>query len=705
MDQLTQNHLLDTVLASTKLTSAILDQEDDPIGLSTLAQIVANHALETSSSLTLSSRSIKTLIKLACTPKGEFATDLLTILVQNLPLLITRQAHELANQDDSLQPWYPLVSKTLCDDPVRSFFNKKLKVINGLAQRDPRTYATCVKWISNPTTHHVVDAGEGLYIVLLTCLKISALPNFERTFPREYAIRLTATDLVPYLHLTVSTLFDKEVNLDPLKCIAKRAARLVGSQVLGYIYSSGLQVNLDQFIAPFATSSDLLPAYAETLEILSRTGSIHAGAYVDRCLGWLVRRFAEDEEISVDTQQLTARLNAHLESSDAKLPAHLVNPVLSAAIARWLPSDSAIRLADLLVRHTLISDTDALKHTRTIVESRQFKTLMTDDSPGSTQSTTVMSLLASMITAFPTISAKVDLSASLIAYYGATLSAKDRLILRVFRIEDLCTQDNQFNHVLSNWKLAGQTVTSGPAFIELIPLLDSSKMFSTCVKCLDSKALESFEGSESFYDPYFILVYLFHVIDQGPISMSCWNSIAQANMLGLAMCALSSSSKTWRMLGDRCLAKAYGLLKVYFCISSDLHCCQADLVIFTTQIQTITHTEATELLLPLEHFRSLHPAQAPPEMFDSVPPLITLFLTQCLHIFAARPESSLHPRLTRFLMQRSMVDVADVPMLYTMLYSDGDRPIEDQKWLLEMLRDGLRSTRVGLHCQKVLGLS
>ncbi|KAG0141242.1 hypothetical protein CROQUDRAFT_110611 [Cronartium quercuum f. sp. fusiforme G11] len=683
LDLPSQIHLLDIVLKSTKLKPAALAEEPDLFSLHKMTKIAGECLKQSSSSINLSLASITTLINLACSEAGESASQLLSILVRQIPLFNPTRSLELdqnansrlaAEQHDKLlQVWHKLVSKTLGSKAGGSRISaERLQLIGDLSRRDPQTYASSVKWMATTTTEQFVGSLEGVYNLLLACVEIFATENVEQTWPKPYAVRINSEQIAPWVSSITSVLFNDKITLDSSNLSQQRAQRIAGCKVLEAICQSSLEVKLDDFFATFATASDLLPAYAETLDTLRNTRSIHTEAYVGRCLRWLVRRFAEDEILSKETSELSESLNTYLRSSDLSLPVHLVNPVLSAAIDRWLASDFVIRLVDTLVQHTTFSETDTLKHARTVVENRQFKGLMIfneGETEGVEQASTVMSFITTMVLSFPKVAVKINLSASLIGYYGGTISAKDRSILRVFRIEDMFTQDSQFDQLLLNWKLPGQTVTSKLVFMELINHLDSQKMYSTCLQCLKADVLTAFKESESYYDPDFVLPYFHYIMHQSAISMSCWNSIARANILGLAMCALSSSSRNWRLLGDRCLTKAYSLLKV------------------------ITHTDAAELLLPLERFRCLHFPKDSSEKSCAVPRLTTLFLVQCLHIFSARPESSIYPRLSRFLMQRPVIDVTDVPMLYTMLYSDGDCPAEDQRWLLELLRDGLNTTR------------
>lgn len=58
------------------------------------------------------------------------------------------------------------------------------------------------------------------------------------------------------------------------------------------------------------------------------------------------------------------------------------------------------------------------------------------------------------------------------------------------------------------------------------------------------------------------------------------------------------------------------------------------------------------------------------------------------------PESTLYPAFSRFLLQRPLLDQRDVPMFYTLFYTTSEEPLEDQRWLLRFLADGLVRSQV-----------
>lgn len=71
-----------------------------------------------------------------------------------------------------------------------------------------------------------------------------------------------------------------------------------------------------------------------------------------------------------------------------------------------------------------------------------------------------------------------------------------------------------------------------------------------------------------------------------------------------------------------------------------------------------------------------------------------LFLAHCIGMVGT-PESPLYPAFNSFLLQRALLDQRDVPMFYLLLYSAGEDPAADHKWIIKFLGDALVRTQVG----------
>ncbi|EGG02533.1 uncharacterized protein MELLADRAFT_66326 [Melampsora larici-populina 98AG31] len=188
--------------------------------------------------------------------------------------------------------------------------------------------------------------------LMLACVEVSTSESFKRSWPEHRDLSISQETINLHLPAVMSILFDVKISTESSDVEEKRLQRITVSELIKALHSK-CHCAFDSFFAQFATASELLPAYAETLNTLIITGS----QYVE---SWLVRRYAEDKELSKEIEELTRSLNDYLSSSHLSLPAHLVNPVLSAAIQCWLPSNFVMRLVDQLVQCTPLSDTDVL---------------------------------------------------------------------------------------------------------------------------------------------------------------------------------------------------------------------------------------------------------------------------------------------------------------------------------------------------------
>jgi nucleolar pre-ribosomal-associated protein 1 len=75
-----------------------------------------------------------------------------------------------------------------------------------------------------------------------------------------------------------------------------------------------------------------------------------------------------------------------------------------------------------------------------------------------------------------------------------------------------------------------------------------------------------------------------------------------------------------------------------------------------------------------------------------LPTYTTLILSHALRgVFY--PSSFIYPLTARFLLQRPELDIHDVPMLFSMLYSYSDKNWKKERtWIVRFLSDGMMST-------------
>jgi len=604
---------------------------------------------------------IQILCALSNTRNCYVATDLLLEIIDRYPDPSTHPA-------DKPQPWstYCLEVLGACS-PEQQDYGTKLKITSYFTRKDQNIASAAVAWLSKTPINQLKLVWDGAMSLLVACLE--ALPPDKSCSPSLLPLGKHRLD---ELIITIgSCLFPVYPQTSASALPDRRDTRLLASKALQLLQSSA-ESCVGQLLADAVQQSGLIPAYSQALEYLSTCKSSHITAYIDKCLCWLVRRFAEDESCSEDTIELVESLHKFLRQKPAEytLSSHLVNPVLTAALDRFMDSGCVMQLMDSVIRHTKLEEVNVLKHVRATVESRNFRSLMrSSHRDQGEQDALVMSVINQLVMSYPIVAVQASLSKTLIPFYGGTMSRKDRLIFQIFRIEDLWSQTSEMNEVMLAWQpiIGNRLSTNKP--LDVVALLDSKIVEATSVWVLSRRDPDRLSSLPEYYDPSFLLALLLHMIQQEEtLTISTWHSIARSGLLDLAMCALSSENTAWRFLGDRCLSKSYERLKV------------------------LDHTDASEILLPLEHFRYLHVANEETGKIVNIPPLITLFLSRCLSLFSTTPESALHQPLSRFLLQRAVIDAKDVPMLYSLLYSSADIPSEGHIWLMQMLHDGLCTT-------------
>lgn len=97
--------------------------------------------------------------------------------------------------------------------------------------------------------------------------------------------------------------------------------------------------------------------------------------------------------------------------------------------------------------------------------------------------------------------------------------------------------------------------------------------------------------------------------------------------------------------------------------------------------------EVLHVMHQLKNALSPSPDDTPPRL----PSYITLMLLHALRgIFY--PANFVYPLTARFLLQRPEVDTGDVPLLYSMLYTNGELWKKERTWIIRFLADGMVSS-------------
>ncbi|CAI5743495.1 unnamed protein product [Hyaloperonospora brassicae] len=166
------------------------------------------------------------------------------------------------------------------------------------------------------------------------------------------------------------------------------------------------------------------------------------------------------------------------------------------------------------------------------------------------------------------------------------------------------------------------------------------------------------------YDPAFLLPMLSSFIASSNLPDS---GIVQHGLLGVAIRATSSDNEEMRTYAFGILAHLHESLQALSETSSDFKAGR--------QVHLLLDVFRRGILEPLKQ----------------VPSVVTVFLNDALAVLL-RPTHVLYPQVNHFLLARPAMDVADVPMFYSLFNSRAPLTFrQERSWLLHTLRRGIRN--------------
>lgn len=251
--------------------------------------------------------------------------------------------------------------------------------------------------------------------------------------------------------------------------------------------------------------------------------------------------------------------------------------VVTTVVAERLSSDSAVSLAALLASRCELRASSVRQHLQSIFSSKQLKTF-SFSSTSPTLKEGWVDLLVGIFKASPYASCQPNFIESLMPLYGATLSTADQKILSVFRLFETQRKVSSAS-MLRHWSAAQTTSSRG---LDAILSLDAQAVFATCCafplrRQLRESAASSWSaptelqlwtpppGSpdpSKLYDPAFVLPLYASVLGEGELRGLDWVEVLRSNVIGLAVCALSSRDASIRQLAAGVLAKTVEVISV-----------------------------------------------------------------------------------------------------------------------------------------------
>ncbi|GMF35310.1 unnamed protein product [Phytophthora fragariaefolia] len=222
-------------------------------------------------------------------------------------------------------------------------------------------------------------------------------------------------------------------------------------------------------------------------------------------------------------------------------------------------------------------------------------------------------------------------------------------------------EQNRVRATIEYFPLDREVSTGGDAsLLDLDEELPADEYFNTSNSILASDD----EKDAKAYDPAFLLPMLSHFISSSDLPDA---GIVQQGLLGIAVRATSSEVERIREFAYGILAHVHESLQA-------------------TSEATSDFKAGRQVHLLLDVFR-----RGVEEPLEEVPSVVTVFLNDALAVLT-RPTHVLYPQVNHFLLARPAMDLADVPMFYSLFNSRAPLTFrQERSWLLHTLRRGVRN--------------
>ncbi|KAF5379860.1 hypothetical protein D9757_007247 [Collybiopsis confluens] len=394
-----------------------------------------------------------------------------------------------------------------------------------------------------------------------------------------------------------------------------------------------------------------------------------AEAVVDHALQWVVRMLVSSRDIGGEDIRLLSEM-AELVSRVPSVKPHLAEPVLTAVIREHPQSEVALQLLELILPKAHLKPLTVNRHLQMLVQYPHFAKMTT---PATKHA--LANVLYTLFHLHPVNTCQPSHVQPLIALYGGSASVADRKILAIFHLFEE-QRRMSIASLFSQWSPLPGGFQSSSA-LEALRNVDSLLVLRTALNFPQWRALEGSdasghweerpEGSE-IYDPVFLLLLFAHVLaEEAPQTVPGWVEFFRTNIVGLVIRALSAKDASLREIAVAQIAVLWKCLE-----NTDMIEKQHVLHIFNLLRDALRPTQG----------------QTP----ERLPSYTTLLLVHALRgVFY--PSNFVYPITARFLLQRPTLDIGDVPMLYSMLYSSAEEHgKKDRAWIIRMLADGMQSS-------------
>lgn len=428
------------------------------------------------------------------------------------------------------------------------------------------------------------------------------------------------------------------------------------------------------------TLSSFSPQLARAASALAETGDANFGSAIgpllDLGLQYATRLLSSDAELSSEQLATLAALQKAVELGVAlRVEPSDPEPAITAAVTERLEVPQALEFAAVLAQRAMLKASFVRQQLQVLVASRTLARLSMPSADAEHRLAFVR-ITHALFLASTYVSCQPTFVEPIVPLYRGTLGRSDCLLLELFLAFE-AQRKLSLSSVLQHWSPSGGVSARA---LDALTSLDAQKVFASSAAfplrrtnpppagtVVVDDGLPVDVSPDDVYDPVFVLALLALVLQEDLGGLD-WVEILRSNVLGLAVCALASRDAGMRRVAGYVLGRSIQLIS-----SASFH-------------------EQLMLLHTLELVAHALPAPEGEESQPRLAPLMTLFIAHALRA-QAQPSNFLFPLSSRFLLQRPTLDVADVPLLYGMLYAAGDGARRERAWIVRLLRDGVRSNR------------
>lgn len=244
------------------------------------------------------------------------------------------------------------------------------------------------------------------------------------------------------------------------------------------------------------------------------------------------------------------------------LKPHLVEPVVTAVIQNRIDDFDTLSFAAALLSECKLQDHVYVSQIQALLAARRLRTVL---QPGHVARRALVNLFHAFDVRSPGLLAKLNALPLLLPYYQATLDDADRGLLQLFRRAEL-EGSASLHSLIRNWtpwRLRG--VCTGP--FQVLANLDPELLHRAQTHVLKTKGAKKSKDSRlETADSLFYLGLMSSLLETEELTRSNWLALVSSNALGLAICSLASTHRTYVIAGDRILARARNALQVGGCV-------------------------------------------------------------------------------------------------------------------------------------------